>query len=312
MMVLLRILSLQCLLLATFARAADDTHIISEVTERFRPSKPTLIMNYDVTYALMNIRLKRVANATLKATEGVWLSRCSNEWISACLIDFDVASPRTGDEDVCLFKRTVSVLTLPDLKIITYAKHNDEFIKPLFQKGRHMKYVELYNFESATPTYRHHDLYTGLVETNLPGIADLAKQSNEVADVLHALFAAYHDKHRSSQSLENKIHFNVDGAVRTFTLDMKKGRTPSPVSPGKLSALYADIQPGKNSESRNESFSMWCVPFRELSRTTTDSDLMRLAETSLECSMLPLSGEYGLFLGAIQCNLINIFVQPQK
>ena len=213
---------------------------------------------------------------------------------------------------MCLFKRTVSVLTLPDLKIITYAKLNDEFIKPFFQKGRRMKYVELYNFESSTPTYRHHDLISGLVETNLPGITDLAKQSNEVADVLHALFAAYHDKLNSSRSLENKIHFNVDGAVRTFDLEMKKGRTSSPVSPGKLSALYADVQPGRNSDSRNESFSMWCVPFRELSHKTTDSDLIKLAETSLECSMLPLSGEYALFLGAIQCDLIHIFVQPQK
>jgi hypothetical protein len=50
------------------------------------------------------------------------------------------------------------------------------------------------------------------------------------------------------------------------------------------------------------------MPFREFP-VVSDS---RLAATSLECSMVPLSGEYGLFLGAIQCTLTNIFVQSPE
>ena len=303
-----------CLARAALAQETDDTHVVDEIIGQFRPSKPTAVMSYDVTYALLHIRLKRVAGATIKATEGVWHSSVSNAWIPACMIDFNVASPRTGNDtgsgNVSLFKRTVSVLTLPDLKIIMYAKQNDEFVKPLFRAGRRMKYVESYNFESGAVAYRHHDLVSGAVETNLPGMADLARQSTELADVLQTLYAAYREQPVAGRSIANKVHFNVDGAVRTFTLKMTKGRASVPVLSRKLTGLYADIQPEADTDGGNESFSMWCVPFREFSRETRDPELKKLAATSLECSMLPLSGEYGLFLGAIQCTLTNICTQP--
>ena len=311
---LLRALAILFLIMPVPGQADDHTNLVAEVTRRFRPSHSAAVMSYDVTYALLHIRLKRVAGATIKATEGVWRSSVSNAWTPACLIDFNVASPRTGNDtessNVSLFKRTVSVLTLPDLKIITYAKENDEFVKPFFRAGRRMKYVESYNFESGTVIYRHHDLVSGAVETNLPGMADLARQSTEVADVLQTLYAAYCEQPVAGRSGANQVHFNVEGAVRTFALKMTRGRTAVPVLSRKLTALYADIQPAVDSDGGNESFSMWCMPFREFARDTHDPELKKLAAASLECSMLPLSGEYGLFLGAIQCTLTNICTEP--
>ena len=309
---ILRVLAILWSAMSAFAPAAEDMNIVAEVTGRFRPSKPSVIADYDVTYALLHIRLKRVASATIEATEGAWRSGISNEWTPACLIDFHVASPQRGggaEEDISLFKRTVCVLTMPELKILTYAKQNDEFIKPLFMKGRRMKYVEVYNFESGALNYRHHDLVSGAVETNLPGMADLAKQSTEMADVLQTLYAAYREETVAGRPAADKVHFNVEGAVRTFALKTKRGRTSVPVLSPRLSALYADIQPEAEGDSRNESFSMWCMPFREFSAQTPDAELKKLAATSLECSMLPLSGEYSLFLGAIQCTLTNICTQ---
>jgi len=288
------------------ALAGADTNFFSGVAERFRPSKPSAVMNYDVSYALMSIRLKRVANATMTATEGVWCGSGSNSPSPACMIDFFVTTPLGAKGDMSLYKRTLSVVTLPDLKLITYVKQNDEFIKPFFGKGRRMNYTEEYNFESPVMTYRRHDFMDGTVETNLPGMADLAKQSTEVADVIRALYASYQGVPVVGRPIVDKIHFNVDGAVRTFDLTMKKGRTSVPVLSRKLMALYADIQPGKGCTDRNESFSMWCVPFREFSRETNDAKLQQLAETSLECSMVPLSGEYALFLGSLQCTLATI------
>jgi hypothetical protein len=304
-------LAMQFSVITVIVQADDDTNIITEVTGRFQASKPAVVMSYDVTYAFLHIRLKRVASATIKATEGFWRNSPSNELIQACLIDFEVASPRTGD-DISLFKRTVSVLSMPDLRIITYAKQNDEFIKPFLRKGRHMKYLEIYNFESGSLAYQHRDLISGTVETNLPGMADLARQSTEVADVLETLYIAYQEKPVAIHSIISNIHFNVEGAVRTFSLRMTKGRTSVPVLSRKLPALYADIQPEKIGEDGNESFSMWCVPFGEFSKETADPKLKEFGETSLAYSMLPLSGEYGLFLGAIQCTLTNICVQPLK
>lgn len=296
----------------TLAHGADETNIIAEITRRFQPTKATVIMDYDVTYALMNIRLKRVASATLKATEGVWRSNLASEGIPACLINFHLASPQTGDNtdnQTSLYKQTLSVLTMPDLKIITYAKRNDEFIKPFLRKGIRMKNIEIYDFESGQLSYRHHDLLSGVVETNLPGIADLSKQSTEVASVFQTLYAAYHGTPLPQESLASTVHFNVDGAVKTFGLQTKKGRTYALANPEKFSALYVDIQPANEGDSQNQSFSMWCVPFRLFADGTTNQELKNLAQTSLEWSMLPLSGELGLFLGSIQCTLTKIFVQ---
>jgi hypothetical protein len=262
---------------------------------------------------LLNIRLKRVAGATLKATEGTWRGGPSDERSPACLIDFCVASPGVAggskENNISLFKRTVSVLTLPDLRIITYAKVNDETIKPFFGAGRRMKYVEAYDFQSGGLTYRRHDLISGTVETNLPGVADLARQGTEVAGVLRTLHAAYCDESAATPPVPPPVHFNVDGAVRTFALKMKRGRTWVPVLSRKLAALYADVYPKEDHGSRNESFSMWCVPFCTFSRETQDPGLRALGETSLEYAMLPLSGEYSLFLGAIQCTLTGICTQ---
>ena len=300
------VLLLSFLGMTAIALAGADTNFFSGVAGRFRPSKPSAVMNYDVSFALMSIRLKRVANATMTATEGVWCGSVSNSPSPACMIDFFVATPRGGEGDMSLNKRTVSVLTLPDLKLITYVKRNDEFIKPFFGKGRRMSYTEEYNFESAAMTYRRHDFVTGTVETNLQGMADLARQSTEVADVIRTLYASYQGVPVVGRPVVDKIHFNVDGAVRTFELKMKMGRTSVPVLSRKLMALYADMKPGAGCADRNESFSMWCVPFREFSRETHDVKLQQLAETSLECSMVPLSGEYALFLGSLQCTLTTV------
>jgi len=302
------------LVMTTAAGLAEDrstgASIFRDVAGRFRPDKPTAVMTYDVTYALFHIRLKRVAGATIKATEGVWRSGASQKWIPACMIDFEVASPQTGDGSVRLFKRTLSVLTMPDLKILVYAKQNDESIKPLlWGQPRVMKYREFYDFESNTLDFHRYDMITGAIDTNLVNGADLARQSLEVADVLRSLYATYHDESVLARVGANKVHFNVEGTIRTFVLKMTKGTQTVPVLSRKLAALYAEVNPEERSASLNESFSMWCVPFSVFARETKDSELIRLAGMSLDYSMLPLSGEYALFLGSLQCSLVGARAQ---
>ena len=261
-------------------------------------------MSYDVSYTFAHFRLKRVAGATIKAIEGVWQGLAANERKPAYLIDFQVASPRTGEGSVRLTKRTVCVLTMPDLTIIRYVKKNDEVIKPFFGRERRSNYSEVYDFESGALTYRHYDQLTGIVGSNLVNMADMQVQSKEVADVLQSLFAAYQQPD-AGNICGNKVHFNVDGTVMTFELKTRMGRVAVPALPQKIGALYADIQPVTGSDGGSESFSMWCVPFRDFAKEKRDPALCQLAETSQTCSMLPLSGEYALFLGALQCTLTN-------
>ena len=107
-------------------------------------------------------------------------------------------------------------------------------------------------------------------------------------------------------SVANRIHFNVGGVVKTFGLKLEKSRLSVPILCGKCDALHADIQPEDDRDARNESFSMWCMPFRDFAGKTRDPELKKLAATSLHYSMLPLAGEYSLFLGAIECTLTNV------
>ena len=298
------------LFIAGGVHAAGDAAIFNEVVGRFHPVKPAAIMNYEVSYSLLHIRLKRVAGATIKASEGVWLSHVSNTPIPACIIDFQVATPEARDGSIALFKRTVCVLTLPDLKIIRYVKKNDEVIRPFFSRERRMNYSEVYDFESGALAYHRYDHISGTEATNLVNMADLAKQGAEVSDVLQTLFASYHELPVVGHPHANTVHFNVEGTIRTFELRMMKGKTMASVLGRKIVALYADVQPVAGSDGRSESFSMWCLPFRDFARETQDPALKQLAEISLECSMVPLSGEYALFLGALDCVLTHVQVLP--
>ncbi len=300
------LLTLPFLLVSANADVFDEAAIFKSAVGRFQPSKPAAVMCYDVNYTLAHIRLKRVAGATIKAIEGTWQGLDANERIPAYLIDFQVASPRTGKGSVRLTKRTVCVLSMPDLKIIRYVKKNDEVIKPFFGGERRTNYSEVYDFESGALSYRHYDQLTGAVGSNLVNMADMQTQSKEVADVLQALYAAYQQPSAAGKVCENKVHFNVDGTVMSFELKTRKGRVSVPALPHKIGALFADIQPVKGSDGVSESFSMWCVPFREFAKEKRDPALCQLAEASQTYSMLPLSGEYALFLGSLQCTLTNV------
>jgi hypothetical protein len=88
-------------------------------------------------------------------------------------------------------------------------------------------------------------------------------------------------------------------------------RIRAPVLSRKLDVLFADVRPVDDSDGQRESFSMWCVPFNVFAEEIRDPEMKELAGMSIEYSMLPLSGEYCLFLGAIDCDLTNICVQSQ-
>ena len=287
---------------------------LTAVTNRFVATRPTVVLDYDASYEFLFFEFKNVAKATLTATEGRWQSAVSNDWIPACLLTFRVHATDSGkdhkDSDVKLDKRTVSVATMPDLRLITYVKINDEFIKPLFRKGRRMKYVESYDFEKGGLNYYRRDLASGATETNLVNGADLSAQSTEVADVLKSLYAAYCvQKGRDESKLGPRVHFNVEGTVRTFELYARKGKTSVPILRKPVDALNCHVRRADGDEDRNEGFAMWTIPFKVLAEGTNDKELKAVAETSIEWSMVPLSGRYELFLGGINCTVTNVAVR---
>ena len=267
------------------------------------------VMQYDVNYALMHIRLKRVAGATIKAAEGTWTSDGSEVAQPACMIDFEVISPETSGQ-VRLHKRTVCVLSMPGLGILRYVKMNNESIKPFLGAVRHSHYSEVYDFETGGVAYRRHDWITGSDGTNLVNRVDLARQAHEVADVLRTLYARYLDQPIMAGREGCCVHFNVEGEIVTFGLSTRRKETVVPALGRRVAALYAEVEPETGGKGRSESFSMWCMPFRHYAHATTNGPLQQLADDSLDCSMLPLSGEYALFLGTLQCTLSQVAVCP--
>lgn len=292
--------------LAGWSDGADNEAFLKEAVGRFQPSKPAVVMSYDVCYTLANLRLKRVAGATISAVEGDWRSQDGARREAAYRIDFQVASPGAESGNVRLAKRTLCIVGLSDLQIIRYAKTNDETIKPFFGRERRSRYQELYDFESGALRYRHVDQLTGSVESNLVNMAEMVEQSKELAKLLRTLFEAYRGTPGEPSRELPQVHFNVDGTVVAFELTTRKGRVTVPALERKVGALYADVQPARGSDGASENFSMWCLPFRDFAREAGDPALGQLAETSLECSMLPLQGEYALFLGSLQCTLTNV------
>ncbi len=291
---------------SAFEDVADNDAFLKASVGRFQASKPAVVMSYDVCYTLASFRLKRVASATIQAVEGDWRSPDGARREPAYLIDFHVASPHAEQGNVRLAKRTMCVVGMSDLQIIRYAKTNDETIKPFFGRERRSRYQELYDFEAGALRYRHVDQLTGTVESNLVNMVEMVEQNKELAQLLRTLFRAYCGASDRPEEEPAKVHFNVDGTVVAFELATRKGRVAVPALERKVGALYADVQPVKGSVGSSESFSIWCVPFRDFAREAADPALEHLAETSLECSMLPLQGEYALFLGSLQCTLTNV------
>jgi len=195
------------------------------------------------------------------------------------------------------------------MHIISYVKENDEFIKPLFRKGMYCKYVERYNFETPTPIYYRKDFVSGMVETNLPGMSDLVRQSREMAMVLKELHGAYYDETAKAAVFTNMVHLSVDGAVKSFDLNIRPGFKYFPEFRRKVKVLRAVVDPSDRRLGRSESFSMWYIPLRDYADAGADSEMRKFAKTSPEYSTIPLSGEYCLFLGSLQCTLTNVAIR---
>jgi hypothetical protein len=153
------------------------------------------------------------------------------------------------------------------------------------------------------------DLGSGSVVTNMPNLAEMNNQSREIADVLRSLYLAYRADDASTQTQPvAKVHFSVDGAVRTFGVNTDKTRMKVPILDKKITVLRGDIRPVKTDDAANESFRVNCLPFRELATALGNANLKTVADEGHEWYMIPVAGRYELFLGGIECVLESVNV----
>lgn len=281
-----------------FSEAIDD------LGRHFTAVKPTLVLDYEGTYALLCLELKGRAALRIAATEGTWKTSASAAPVPACKLDFLLFNPRekkTADEPVALNKRNLCVLSLPDLTMLRYVKLNDELIKPLFGRNRRLLYVESYDFAPDQVRYLKQDLVSGVVVTNLPNLESVTRQSFEIGKVLRNLHKAYLAEATTNQPVVD-LNFNVNGQVKTFGLHTSKARLLAPLLQREETVLRGDIL----AAGRDKGFSVSCLPFRDVATLRADPFLVALAAAGQDWYMIPVAGRYELFLGGIDCTLTGI------
>ncbi|MGI6087931.1 MAG: hypothetical protein ACOYCD_08330 [Kiritimatiellia bacterium] len=297
---------------AGFTLSADDEYTAA-ARRRFKPDKPAACMDYSVTYRLLGLELKQLADATVTAEEGFWPG-LDGAFRPACLVEFVLSTGGAGAEDqrgmVQIYNRITAVLTMPDLNAVLFIKRSKQRIS-LLCKRKFLDNLEVYNTETGALDYVCHDYLSNTVSTNLVGAEDLTRQGREVSRFLKVLHANYHN-YLAQDDLdpETPVYIYTEGDLVPFRLDFGRERDVVPVLGSEIPAMYFAARPHRDAQGRGRNFDMWAASFLDVSLKSEQPDLVSLARSSLPWSMVPLRTDLGLPLGAIRCFLTGIRALP--
>jgi hypothetical protein len=281
------------------------------VTENFRAVKPTIVMEYAVSYRLMGIRILSIAKATIETTEGYWRYSHNDQQVPCALIHITLQShecdpDNAEDGRIYINDRIVSVVTMPKLDTIYYVKRTDEFINPPFKRAKRVDNIAIYNLENGELDYFAQDFLKGTIETNLSGAADMATQGREVSKVLQLVSDVYHGREQPiTPASAFRIHVNCDGVAVPFAADTRMGDLK--ILGSTWSVLEAEVMPAKEAPKvKSRPFRLWATSFDEVANRMNDPVLRQLADEAPPWGMTPLLADYGLALGSIRCTIERI------
>jgi len=293
-------------------RASGDpapvTEIEPNIRDRFMPVKPTAVLRYDASYRFAGIRIKRAATVTIRAVEGLWRAAETGLCIPACRVDcrFDtLEKPEDRDRRrLAIHNRILAVLAMPDLDTLRYVKYADEIVDPLFRGRRETRYRQAYDLEHGGIRFRHEDLLTGTVTTNLQDSAGLNMWGKDVARFLRVLSGVYRESRPSFYPEPDfYVHVNIDGHVRPFGVVLRFQDAPSRLSDGNFRALRLDVRTAGSDGAKKGRCVMWGAPFDAVARCFDSPGLHALADGSPDWYMVPMVIDYGLILGCLRCSL---------
>ncbi len=300
-------------------RAGAEEAVFGELTARFEASKPTVQMQYRVGYRFLHLEMKYIAEATVLATEGVWRPARGGDTLPACLVDFrlntrDAAGlPDESRGSVSIHNRIVSVLTIPDLTALVYAKRTDQRIHILRQRSR-MDSVELFDLEDGTLHYTGHDYQTGSQTNDLAGRSELTRQGREVCRFVQRIAAAYgRESQPAGQVSGDPVYIYTEGSLVPFALRFKDRRENVTVVGRSIPSLHllAQPKPTRADRGKGRDFEMWTASFAAVSEQVQEPRLLALSRESVSFSMVPLITDLELPLGAIRGTLTDIrIVEP--
>lgn len=296
----------------TFAETQPVTpaHYLREISERFSPVKPTVVMSYNVHYRFLSLNLLQVADALIEATEGTWRSPGATNDTPCCLINVTLQSPSAArgaprGGRVYINSRIVSVVTMPQLDTLYYLKMTDELLNPIVGSRRDTRNFHVYDLSGGELKFFAHNLLDGTSTTNLTGATDMAAQGREVSRVLTLLSDVYHERRGPiSPDSDFRIFVNCDSKAIPFAA--RSARDNVNAFGGKYAALRVDVMPAREAPrgARTRDFTVWTASFLEVAGRTRDSALQRIAAETPAWGMTPLLANYGMAIGHIRCSLV--------
>ena len=292
--------------------ALDDASIDQKM-QQFSPLKPSVQMRYEVSYRFMGLTLMKVAEAFVRATEGVWLNEISAEQVPACVLDMRIQSPGATEADrrdrrVYLDNRVLTVVTMPDINTLFYMKQTDEVINPFFKKPIITHNIHMYDLQGDEMDFYSKNYATDVVSTNLDGAADFVSKGREVAGILK-LMSDILSGRRGLLTPEDdfRISVNLEGHATPFTAETRLEQQTSALSDDSWEVLRIDVMPAPEAEGvRRKKFAMWATSLEQIAARSDDEILKEMAATAPEWGLAPLSATMGMPLGYIRCELVEV------
>jgi len=285
---------------------------LSEFEARFTPQETPVCMNYDVGYRLLNIELRRVAKVVATTTIGTWRHRVTGKNIPALFLDMRVDSPDTVTPGrrsrISIHDRIIAVLTVPDMQALLFAKHTDEYLRPLIHATESLG-ASVYDTQSGTLEFENRNLKTGVISSNLVNSAALFKLSHRIRPVMDFLVAQYKAPTPDAALSDNgRIVANLDGKVAALRILTHRERSPNCLTRRRFDSLCARTVIEKGSTARPRDFHAWSMTFAALARILHDEALLQSALHAPVETVVPLVMDYELALGSVRVTMTSIYL----
>jgi hypothetical protein len=285
-----------------------------KIAKSFIPQKPTVHMEYLITYKVWFLTLASIAKATVDSTEGIWIDENTSKTNKACIVKLNYYTfDQDKEEDrnrISLNDQILTVLTMPELNTILYIKDTDQYMNPLFKTPTISKSFEAYEMlENGTLDYFSKDFVTGNVSTNMDGAAELIAQGKGISSNIKLISEMYYGKRDFiNHDSDYRVQFNVDGIVKPFSIKSTKEKAPVKLLGKHPDSIKIRAQLAKEASGKGGAMNLWSAPFKDIVTLLEDEKLIAASKKLAEWSIAPLVMDYDLRLGFIRCTINNIIV----
>lgn len=294
-----------------------DKTLLTDIDERFKKEGPTVVVEYDLDYRFLFIKLMNLATARVETAEGTWLNSVTGRRQKARYIKANIDSdddPESEDRGrVSTHREIFALFNMPEVETLLYVKKANEYVNPLFKTPKKAKYREVYDLQHDPLRFIRRDYLNNKVQTNLVGATEIARQGEEIASTLQIISDVYAERREMlDEDSDVIIDVNIDGVVTPFEIITEKDKAPVRFKDKKLKCLKAVIRPTKEAEGRGKKATVWTISFRDLAEFKDDSELGKVADTTKTWSMVPVAADYGLALGYIRASLKRITLKNRE